>query len=343
MAISTTSYSPKEFMFLIAEQDRFGTLEGASDNAYHAVDVDSISTPSLNPTQALDVRTGSRVLQAKDFFQDVIGSVKEISVSGTATTAVLDLLLENIMEESVGDASGIYTVTSQSNTTSIGTGDSGGDVAGKILSIVIKSGKSDSDLSFRDCVCTSLTLNGDVGTEGGRIKFSATFQSGSTVVDLSDDTTAVDTHFESQHNYFMSSWVAGYRQIDGIADLVLNSFSCTVENPASFQGLASTGYEVISRAGEISATLDATVKYDATSEPFFANFNAQTNNASTAAAATILNHQAALANGAFGISMPLTFLTNVALNEGDVMMLDLSVKAVGSGISSATALVEIAC
>ena len=35
----------------------------------YALDVDSIGTPSLNPTQVLDVRSGSRVLQKEDFFQ----------------------------------------------------------------------------------------------------------------------------------------------------------------------------------------------------------------------------------------------------------------------------------
>ena len=93
MAISTASYSPKEFQFLIAEQDAFGTLEASGGNAYHALDVDSIGSPSLNPIQGLDARNGSRTLQATDFFQSVLTSVKELSISGTATTNALDMLL----------------------------------------------------------------------------------------------------------------------------------------------------------------------------------------------------------------------------------------------------------
>ena len=109
MAISTAAYSPKEFQVLIAEQDAFGTIEAGGGNPYHAIDVDSIGSPSLNPSQALDVRAGSRVLQATDFFQDSIASVKDISISGTATTHVLDMLLENIMGEAEGSASGVYS------------------------------------------------------------------------------------------------------------------------------------------------------------------------------------------------------------------------------------------
>ena len=120
----------------------------------------------------------------------------------------------------------------------------------------------------------------------------------------------------------------------------MSSFSLNLENPATFTGLTTNGYEVVSRAGEFSATLDVTAKYDVNTEPLIASFNNQTQHASTAAEATLLNNDASLNDGAFGISMPTTFLTNVAFNEGDVMMLDISVKAVGDG---SNALVEVAC
>ena len=338
MAISTAANSPKEFQFLIAEQDVFGQLEAGGGNPYHALDVDSVGTPSLNPTQVLDVRSGSRVLQKEDFFQDVKASVKEISVSGTATTNALDMLLENITGEAEGSAASIYSFASNQATTSVGSGDTG--QAGTLLSIVIKSAGNDADLSFKDCVCTSLTLNADAGTEGGRIKFDATFQTGSIIEDLTDAATVVDTSFSASENYFMSNFSAGYRQIYGVDDLIMSSFSLTLENPAVFTGISSTGYEVMSRAGEFSVTLDATVKYDGHTRDFFEKFNDQSQEGVTAAQVTLLNHQAALAADNFGISIPKTVLTNVAFSEADVMMLDLSVKGVGDGSNP---LVEISC
>jgi len=342
MAISTSAYSPKEFQFLIAEQDAFGTMEASGGNAYHALDVDSVGSPSLNPVQGLDVRAGSRVLQATDFFQDVKTSVKEISVSGTATTNALDMLLENIMGEGEGAASSIYTFTSDKAVQQIGTGD--GSLVGTALSVVIKSAfGTDADLSFKDCVVTSLALSGDTGTEGGRIKFSATFQTGSTVEDLTDAATTVDTSFTAaSENYLMSSWTDPvYRQIVGVNNLLMSSFGLTLDNPASFAGATTNGYELCARAGEFSATLDATVKYDDLTEDMFQVFNNQSSGASQGA--TKLNHQSALAADNFGISMPSSVLTNVGFNEGDIMMLDLSVKALGAGIGSSTALVEVAC
>jgi len=126
----------------------------------------------------------------------------------------------------------------------------------------------------------------------------------------------------------------------GVDDLVLSSFSLTLENPATFSGLVSTGYEIVSRAGEFSAVLDATAKYDVNTEPLIASFNNQTQEGATASQASILNNDASLTDGAFGISLPKSILTNVAFNEADVMMLDISVKAVGDG---SNALVEVAC
>ena len=343
MAISTSAYSPKEFQVLIAEQDAFGTIEASGGNAYHALDVDSIGSPSINPVQVLDPRAGSRALQTTDFFQDVKSSVKEISVSGTATQNALDMLLENIIGEAEGAASSVYSFLSNKAVQQIGTGD--GSLVGTALSVVIKSAfGTDADLSFKDCVVTSLTLNGDVGTEGGRVKFSATFQTGSVVEDLTDAATTVDQTFSAagNENYLMSDWTDPvYRQIAGVNNLLVNSFSLTLDNPATFHGLSSAGYELCTRAGEFSATLDTTVKYDDNTEDMFQVFNNQTTGASQGA--TKLNHQNALAADTLGISFPASVLTNVAFNEGDIMMLDLSVKALGSGIGSSTALVEVAC
>ena len=309
MAISTSAYSPKEFQVLIAEQDAFGTIEASGGNAYHAIDVDSIATPA---------------------------------VSGTATTAVLDMLLENIMSEAEGTASGVYTFTSTQAVQQIGTGD--GSLVGTALSVVIKSAfETNADLSFKDCVVTSLTLNGDTGTEGGRIKFSATFQTGSLVEDLTDAVTTVDTPFTAaSENYLMSSWTDPiYRQVVGVNNLLISSFSLTLDNPASFHGLTTAGYELCARANEFSATLDVTTKYDNNTEDMFEVFNNQTTGDSKGA--TILNNDASLTDANFGISMPASILTNVAFNEGEGMLLDLSIKALGSGIASSTALVEVAC
>ena len=225
MAVDAYAYSPKQFSFLIAEQDDWGTVNpsggGSPDLNYIAVDVDSIGSPSMNLNQVLEQRSGSRVLQASDFFQDKLSKVMEFSVSGTLTTEVGDLLLSNF----TNDASTPYGIASNVGSTTF-TSATTNQTDNQILSIVYRSPIGTRNLVFKDCFCTAISLSGDVGTEGGRIKFSATFKTGS-MPDLSpaSDTT-IDTVVTS-NNYYMSAWDADDRIVAGHANCLVNSFLST--------------------------------------------------------------------------------------------------------------------
>tara|TARA_Y100001937_G_scaffold91430_1_gene123742 strand:+ start:1027 stop:2046 length:1020 start_codon:yes stop_codon:yes gene_type:complete len=330
MAISGTAYDPKLFQFLVAEQDDYGTINpnssGSPDNDYIALDVDSIGSPTLGINQTLDVRSGSRVLLDSNFFQDNIASVKEISVSGTATTEGLDLLLSHFTL----DTSAPYDIASNVATSSYGVGTTN-QTDNQILSIIMKSAASNSDLAFKDCFLTSLTLNGDANTEGGRIKFSATFQTGTKSASgvLTASTTTADTAITA-NDYFMSAFDADDRIIAGVANAVVSSFSLTVDNPVDFSGIVSTGYEQATRSGEISATASFSVLYDNNFLDMFERFNT-TQVAGSSTGQTLMAHQASLADGVFGFDMPRSVITNVSFNEGASMMLDIEVKAVGNG------------
>tara|TARA_B100001939_G_scaffold329472_1_gene325759 strand:+ start:1081 stop:2109 length:1029 start_codon:yes stop_codon:yes gene_type:complete len=342
MAINANAYSPKQFSFLIAEQDDFGTFNldstggGTRDaNDYVAVDVDSVGSPSLNLNQVVEPRTGSRILQATDFFQDNKAKVIEISVSGTATTEVLDMLLNNI----TADTSAPYSVASNASSQTFTTGTEDQQDM-QIFSIAYKSPSSGNTLGFKDCFCTNLSLNGDVGTEGGRVKFSATFKTGSLPEDLTSTDIAIDTAITA-NNYHMCGWDADDRIVAGIANCLVNSFTLNIDNDMVFGGCTSTGYELATRVGEISATADFNIKYDANTDVMFENFHDQVAGASEGQ--TLMNHQASLADGNFGFKFASSIMTNVAMSEGDMMNLDVSVKAVGAGIGSSTALFEVAC
>jgi len=338
MAVDGNAYSPKQFSFLIAEQDDWGTLNensgGSPDNAYLAVDVDSIGTPSLNVNQVLEHRTGSRVLQTTDFFQDNKTKVIEMSVSGTLTTEVADLLLSNF----TGDTSSPYSM--QSNVGSVTfTSASSGQTGNQILSIIYSSPSSGNSLGFKDCFCTSLSLNGDAGTEGGRIKFSATFKTGSLPADLTNTDITTDTAISS-NNYYMSAWDADDRIVAGIANCLVNSFTLNLENDVTFAGATATGYEVATKVGEVSATADFNIKYDANTDVLFENFHDQVTGASEGA--TLMATDATPSDGEFEFKFASSVMTNVAFSEGDMMALDVSVKALGAGITSATLLFEVA-
>ena len=338
MAVDANAYSPKQFSFLIAEQDDWGTLNensgGSPDNSYLAVDVDSIGSPSLNVNQGLEHRTGSRILQATDFFQDNKTKVMEMSVSGTLTTEVADLLLSNF----TGDTSSPYSIASNIGSVTF-TSASSGQTGNQILSIIYSSPSSGNALGFKDCFCTSLSLNGDAGTEGGRIKFSATFKTGSLPSDLTSTDIATDTAISS-NNYYMSAWDADDRIVAGVANCLVNSFTLNLENDITFAGATATGYEVATKIGEVSATADFNIKYDANTDVLFENFHDQVRGASEGA--TLMATDATPSDGEFEFKFASSVMTNVAFSEGDMMGLDVSVKALGAGVGSSTVLFEVA-
>ena len=323
MAIATQAFSPKQFSFLIAEQDDWGTLNpnsgGSPDNSYHALDVDSIGSPSLNVNQGLEHRSGSRILQASDFFQDIKGSVKEFSVSGTATRDALDLLLSNI----TGKADVPYSVASNAGT-----------------STLTSATVNQTDQQLLDVLCTTLSFNGDANTEGGRIKFSATFKTGSLASDLTGATTTIDVPL-STTNYYMSDWDADDRIIAGHANVILSSFSLNITNDVEFIGLTATGFESATRAGEVSATADFTCVYDSNTSSMFENFNDQATGSSEGA--TLMATDDTPSNNEFEFKFANSILTDVSFSDAGLMMVNASVKAVGAGIGSSTALFEISC
>ena len=332
------AYSSKQFSFLIAMQDDMGTLNpntsGTPDNPYLAVDVDSIGTPSLNLTQVLEPRSGSRVLQATDFFQDNKNKVIEISVSGTATTEVLDMLLGNITQ---GDTVP-YGIASSGDVSSFTSGTEN-QTANQILSIMYKTPATGHGMAFKDCFCTSLSLTGDAGTEGGRIKFSATFKTGS-LPTLNQSDIGIDTAI-NQNNYFMKDWVSAQRVLAGITGVLVNNFTLNIENDVIFSGLTTTGFEHMARVSEVIATADFNVKYDDLTDVLIENFHDQSSGASEGA--LLMGTDSTPSDGEFEFKFANSIITNAALSEGDVMALDVSVKAVGAGTGSSDLLFEIAC
>ena len=107
-------------------------------------------------------------------------------------------------------------------------------------------------------------------------------------------------------------------------DVIMNNFTLTLDNPAIGVGSTSTGYEQMVRGTEFSVTADSQIKLDGNTKGFVNSFDDQTA-AATADVIKIVN------NNAFGIEMDNGVLTNVAYSEGDIMMLDTSMKAVSTG------------
>ena len=147
-------------------------------------------------------------------------------------------------------------------------------------------------------------------------------------------------HFNS--NYFMSDYGdAGDSGADttiaGIADPILKSFSFTLENDAQFMGFDAAGsYQVIARAlPEVSATFEASIKYDDETARLVEDFNNQSTG-------TVANTLAALTSSTrnVGVSMPTSIITDVSFSEEEAMFLSVSSKAVASTSGNLVSITE---
>ena len=173
------------------------------------------------------------------------------------------------------------------------------------------------------CVVTNITLSSDMTADGGQYKWSATIQTGC-ACDFNENTAASGTAYVNTDLFKMSSATA--TEVLN-TDATLNSFSLVIDNPATFVGtrLDAAGYDVINRGQECSVSLDCQIKYDANTKSLINTFDTQT-------AAFTTNYPFLLtASNAGGIRIDNAVITNVALVESDIMMLDVSMKSVDDG------------
>ena len=322
MAIVAHAFSPKEFKcFVISDATNAGT-SGIHSSNMQQLDVDSISFPSLNVTQALDVRSGvGNTLKDEDFFQDNTMRVVELSLSGTLHDDVGHrLLLANICGAAQADDTN-QTIASGHKIVAQKYGAAVTNNASSLTVVLQPSDVSNqTGLEFPGMVVSNFTISADAGTEGGRYKWSATLQSGKKP-DLASTSAAGSTVYANT----TTSVLSGASGVKVFAlDVALNSFTTTIDYPAVFTGITSTGYDNVSRSAECAVTHDCQIKYDGNTKGLINSFDTQT-------AAMAENTFIIVNNGGFGIDTANGVLTNVAYSEGDIMMLDVSIKAVDDG------------
>ena len=235
-------FSAKEFEVAVQ-----GETEGGAPlvTGMFALDVDSISMPSLNVTQSLDVRGGGsgRVFRKEDFFQDNVMRVSEISLSGRfhdddGQNGGHVHLLRNI----TGTHSGDITVPTGYTPDNIKyDGGSSTQTANHFdtftLAIKAPSHSNGKHMVFAGCVCTNFVLSADMGTDAGQYKWSATIQTGK-VPDLDNSTDLGSVVTAYANNNFCKLSSATATKVNNV-DVALQSFSLTIDNPAVFVGVSS--------------------------------------------------------------------------------------------------------
>ena len=286
------TFSPKEFKcFIISDATNAGTTGIHSSNMYQ-LDVDSVAYPSLNVTQTLDVRSGvGATLKDEDFFQDNKMRVVELSLSGTLHDDVGHrLLLANICGAAQADDTN-QTIASGHKIVSQLYGAAVTNNASSLTVVIQPSDVSNqTGLEFSGMVVTNFSISADTGTEGGRYKFSATLQSGK-VPDLASTSAAGSNVYANTTTTTLAS-ASGVKVF--ALDAVLNSFTTTIDYPAVFSGITSTGYATVSRGAECAVTHDCQIKYDGNTKGLVNSFDTQT-------AALAENMFIITNNGKFGI------------------------------------------
>ena len=114
--------------------------------------------------------------------------------------------------------------------------------------------------------------------------------------------------------------------INSIASTIISSFSVTIDSPAVYSGVSATGFAAYGRGAEIAVTCAAQDKYDSVTRPLLDNFNTQT---AHDAADFFTMTQASATDCSIAIGAGV--LSNAALSEGDIMMIDVEGKAVNVG------------
>ena len=324
--------SPKEYSIWIINESTAGTSALHASNMYQ-LDVDSIGFPSLNVNQVVDVRTGlGRTLKDEDFFQDNKLRVTELSLSGTLHNDAGHLaLLRNICNDYSGDidvASGYQPPTVKYGAANTAAGDTFTIVVKGVDPTVAAGVALDDSRNFvlAGCVCTNFSITADMGTEGGRYKFSATVQTG--FVPSLNDTTARNAIGSNTYANTTDTTLAstsGHEVVN--SSVIMNSFTCTVDNPAVFTGATANGYDVVNRGSELAVTVDTQIKLDDETKTLVNAFDTQEAFNGTDSFVVVNS-----AN--YGVNIENAVFTNVAYSEGDIMMLECSLKAVDDGTES---------
>tara|TARA_R100000808_G_C2150239_1_gene158915 strand:+ start:467 stop:1510 length:1044 start_codon:yes stop_codon:yes gene_type:complete len=346
MAISSVAFSPKEFRVAVQAQTALGT---ALTDGMQELNVDSITHGTLGGVNNYELKSGGgRILQDEHYFHQNSDFISEITISGIYSTEFA-MLIENI----TGATSEAFTVASNYEpSANIKTGATLTAGNSELLTLAVlppKAGattpSSTDGIVYKDCVVTAFSWNGDMGTNGGLVTFSATLKTYSPVAleQDADSFTIAAYELSAAQTITMSDWqTPANRVICGQADVMPTSFTMNLENDAVFLGRGASGVcEVIGRGAEFSATADISVKYDDESADLLNLFQSATSAASTGN--TIMSNASTPATGAsWGFQFPQSVFTSVALSEGDIMGIDVSVKMVGYGNGTSTTCLTIA-
>jgi len=358
LALNAGITSGKQFAVYVAADATVGA-EGISAsngaNAYR-LDTEGITLPTFSPNQEFEMRSGAgRVAEFGSIFSSSKRTMTEVSLSGRITMQDLPILMENILCQEASTNLFAVTAASASQTFGFADGDSvGATVFSKSLSLYFAAPDASDSYVLPGCVCTSLTLDADIGTAGGRYNYSATFQTQcvpakgaitiSSAKELSTTLGSESAYLSEQSTKDLNIMAAGGADFTSI-NPIINTFSLSIENPSQFLGAngANAEPDVYARAvPELSITISGSLKYDDETDSMIEAFRDSGNNSYIQ---LVLNNRAITSNletlgsialaahaeQEFGLIVPQAKLTSCEVSSDDTAMINFEAKVLDPG------------
>tara|TARA_B100000424_G_scaffold152942_2_gene116828 strand:- start:15436 stop:16434 length:999 start_codon:yes stop_codon:yes gene_type:complete len=317
MAVDGAGYSSSEFQLAFVAESNIGTANVSSMNL---INIDSVTFPSLNPTQVLNIRSGTgRVSKLASTFISEKNTMKEISFSGVADSTVLPLLLQNITTNTADGNT--YDVAHNYTPPELEDGASSAITKTVTVALVSPEAGNDHSVIFPGCTLTQLTMSGDMGTESGRVMISGTFSTGFTPTYGQNKPTSM-TAFGS--TFYSLSDFTTTRTVASIADSIIQSFSLNLSNPSAYIGYSGANADpmsIVRATPEFEISYDASVKYDDNTAGLHTDFK----DGDTVTLELANNGTFSSATG-FGCKASYGKITSISMSENAAMFFDVSVK-----------------
>ena len=328
MAIVSTTYAPNEWQFAMKAETTTGTANVAT---MQRINVDDIVSMSQEVTQTLDPRSGpGRTVKFADaFVTDKGGHKTSVSVSGVFDTTVAPLLLSNALGIAVTSGPASYNMAASYAPAARATGATTGTIINTFTFALVPP-ISNKTIILVGCVCSSLEVTFDKGTEGGRGHFSATFETAYNPL-AGQNTPASMAAYGATFRYLREFTAVKSINVaaGGAVDLVLNKVAYTINNNVVYSGFqgANGDPELIQRAipaADIGLMLG--VKYDTNTESLWDSRRAGKN------ISVIVTNHATPASVTFGITAAFCQVDSDVSPAGTDagVFQDLSLKCLGS-------------
>jgi len=339
MSINASFYSSKELQVGVGLDA--STVGAPFAGTFTAIESEGVTPPTFNDIK-LERRGGasSGIMTATtDMFHYGKGATIEGSVSGYLTDELLNILIPNAT--GIAESSDVYTVdgTSTSNVNFVHGATSALNLT---LTFAYNGlGTVDDCLAIAGCVITSLTISGDPNEDGGRMKFEASWVSRTPkAISTTYSTTALTMGAYSTNYVFLSDYSNHVKVAN--ADVLLKSFSLTIDNPVVFGGFGGGGTDgapqtYIRSIPEMSITANPVVKYDTNVDALWENARGSTDGIQaetmTSPAFQMADH-ATYTAGNRAIQIADGTVTEIGWDEGDYLGLSVTIKARGDSSTS---------